>query len=82
MFIRAGQSAETLVPLGTYRIRYATGETWYGEDFLFGPQTSYSEADQSFRFMDEGYQYSGYTLELFLQRHGNLSTNRITPDQW
>ncbi len=82
MFIRAGQSAETLVPLGTYRIRYATGETWYGEDFLFGPQTSYSEADQSFRFVDEGYQYSGYTLELFLQQDGNLSTSRIAPDQW
>ena len=82
LFVQAGQSAETLVPLGTYRIKYATGDTWYGEDFLFGPQTSYSEADEQFRFVDDGYQYTGYTVELFLQEGGNLRTDRITPDQW
>lgn len=82
IFLRAGQSAETLVPIGTYRIRYATGETWYGEQFLFGPQTSYSEADRSFPFTEDGNQISGYTVELFLQENGNLNTSRITPEQW
>jgi hypothetical protein len=82
MFVRGGQSAETLIPLGTYRIRYATGAVWYGQEFLFGPETSYSEAAEEFSFVDEGDQVSGYTLELFLQPDGNLQTNRISPVEW
>lgn len=82
VFIHGGSSAEISVPLGTFKLKYATGQEWYGEDFLFGPETSYSEADQAFHFTDEGYQYSGYTVELFLQADGNLRTDRITPDQF
>jgi DnaJ-domain-containing protein 1 len=82
MFVRGGQTAEALVPLGSYRVKYATGETWYGEDYLFGPETSYSEAAERFDFVNNGYQYSGYTLELFLQQNGNLQTNRISPETW
>ena len=82
LLVRAGQSAQMLVPLGTYRIKYATGETWYGEDFLFGPETGYSKVDKQFQFVDAGDHYTGYTVELIPQEGGNLGTSRITPEQW
>ena len=46
VFIRAGQSVNLDLPLGIYRLRYATGERWYGTKFLFGPETTYNKADQ------------------------------------
>ena len=82
LFVRAGQSAQMLVPLGTYRIKYATGKIWYGEDDLFGDDTLYSEADKQFRFADAGDQYTGYTVELIPQEGGNLGTSRISPSEW
>lgn len=32
---------ETKIPLGTYHILGARGDTWYGPEHLFGPPTSY-----------------------------------------
>ena len=82
LFIRGGRSAEISVPLGTFRLKYATGETWYGSQYRFGPDTRYNEADRLFQFTDDGYQYSGYTVELFLQDNGNLRTEQISPDDF
>ena len=77
-FIFGGQSFETEVPLGTYRVKYATGETWYGENYLFGSTTRYSEAEKIFEFTVQGNQISGYTVELIRQRGGNLQTKAIS----
>ena len=41
-FIQQGQSAETPIPAGTYRLKLACGQRWYGEKHLFGPRASYS----------------------------------------
>ena len=81
-FVYGGQSFETKVPLGTYRVKYATGSTWYGEDHLFGPDTHYSEADKTFEFSVQGNQISGYTVELIRQRGGNLHTKSISANQF
>ena len=81
-FIRSGGMLEIKVPLGTYEIKYATGKQWYGTSYLFGPETTYSKADSLFTFRFDGYQYSGYTLELIMQRNGNLRTSGIQPSQW
>ena len=35
---------ELKVPLGTFEIRYASGKQWYGYNYLFGDDTSYSKA--------------------------------------
>lgn len=78
VFIRSGQSVSLHVPLGTYRLRYATGEKWYGTKLLFGPETAYSEADQQLDFDIRGEQVHGYTVELYLRPNGNLKTNKIT----
>jgi hypothetical protein len=78
LFIRSGQSASVNVPLGSYKMKYAAGKQWYGESYLFGPETSYNEADKKFDFELRDNHVSGYTVELFLQPQGNLRTNRIS----
>lgn len=77
VFVRGGQTEEIEVPLGTYVVKYASGDQWYGYTHLFGPSTQYSKADRTFTFSFNGYQYSGYTVTLYKVRDGNLSTSRI-----
>lgn len=81
-FIRSGESISVEVPVGSYEIRYASGKNWYGPTYLFGPDTLYSKADSIFDFTFNGYQYSGYSVELIMQPNGNLSTSRLNPAQW
>jgi hypothetical protein len=82
VFVRANQAVKVDVPLGSMKLRYAVGSTWYGDEFLFGPETTYAEAEARFDFALDGRQIRGYTVELFLQPDGNLRERRIRPDQW
>ena len=82
IFIRAGQTVETEIPLGSYRMKYAIGDKWYGEKDLFGKDTIYSKSEDEFIFKIEGNQVLGHTVELYLQRNGNLKTNYITADEF
>ena len=81
-FIRSGGVLDIKVPLGSYEIKYATGEQWYGTNYLFGPDTRFSKADSLFNFTFDGYQYSGYTVELIMHQSGNLSTSGIPASRW
>jgi len=76
-FIRSGDTLQTRMPIGSYEMRYATGSDWHGPSQLFGPRTNYNKADSTFVFSRDLSGYSGYTVELILQSHGNLSTRRI-----
>lgn len=82
VFVRDGDSIDIEVPLGVMKMRYAIGDTWYGDRYLFGPETTYAEADSLLTFAVQGEQVSGYTIELFLQPNGNLREREIRPDQW
>ena len=82
IFIRSGNTIDTKMPLGSYIIKYATGKTWYGTEHLFGPETIYSKANKTFIFTREANGYSGYTIELILQQHGNLKTQQIPKSDW
>ena len=73
---------EVEVPLGTYEVRYASGESWYGYEYLFGPGTSYSKADKTFTFKVVGNQISGFTITLYKVSHGNLHTSTISPTEF
>lgn len=79
IFVRAGSIAKVEVPLGSYRLRYAAGNTWYGPEELFGPgnMTMTSEADKTFNFSRVGNQISGYTVTLYSVAGGNLQTSAI-----
>ncbi|MFC1653029.1 hypothetical protein ACFL3F_04850 [Planctomycetota bacterium] len=82
IFVHAGQTIETTIPLGSFRLKYAAGENWLGYDDLFGKDTIYSKANKCFKFVQQGDNISGYTVELVLQQGGNLSTARIPKSQW
>lgn len=73
-FVRGGETAELEVSTGTYLIYYATGETWYGTEQLFGPETRYYKADDIFPFYEDDGYINGWTLELYAQPGGNLDT--------
>lgn len=76
-YVVGGRPFEVEMPLGTYEIRYAAGDTWYGTQHYFGPDTAFSKANEQFNFTFDGYRYSGYTVELILQAYGNLRTVHI-----
>lgn len=79
LFVRGGSSLTVDVPVGRYRIRYATGETWYGLKNLFGPSTGYSEAERDFEFEKTARGVSGFTITLYRVAHGNLQTKALSP---
>ncbi len=82
IFIRGGNTVSTEVPLGTYEVKYASGNKWYGYKHLFGPETGYSKAESVFTFENTGYQISGYTITLYRVSNGNLRTSTINPSQF
>ena len=50
VFVRGGETVDTRAPLGSFHVKYASGDTWYGYDHLFGPETTYTKADETFVF--------------------------------
>jgi hypothetical protein len=82
VFVQSGATVEVKVPLGTYQVRYASGDTWYGYEYLFGPETSYSKADKTFTFEVVGNQISGFTITLYKVANGNLHTSGIKPTEF
>lgn len=86
VFVRSGTTVDVEVPLGSYEVRYASGEAWYGyrdqsKDY-FGPSTVYSKAEKIFTFQKDGIKISGYTITLYKVPHGNLHTSSIKPTQF
>ncbi len=82
IFIRAGQAINTKIPLGSYEIKYASGKTWYGKQYCFGPETSYNKADQKFDFFKTENSILGHNLELYQRIDGNLKTEHISPNEF
>ena len=82
-FVHGGKSVELDVPQGDYLLYYAHGDEWYGTSDLFGPDTTYSKADEVFDFhKDENGDLLGWTVELYLQRDGNLGVETIDSDDF
>lgn len=75
-FLYGGQPLNSSVPLGEFKIKYAVGSHWCGDADIFGDDTVFSEADDTFTFertvADDGHSTSHLTVELPLQRGGNL----------
>lgn len=83
-FMHSGDTHKFSVPLGDFDIYVACGETWYGEDYLFGPDGGYSKLDSIFSFTieydNQGSYYSGYELELETVYGGNLDSHEVEYD--
>jgi transcription initiation factor TFIIIB Brf1 subunit/transcription initiation factor TFIIB len=82
IFIKGGNTISVNVPLGTYEVKYASGEKWYGYEHYFGQETDYSKAEKLFTFENTGDHISGYTMTLYRVPNGNLRTTKINPSQF
>lgn len=78
IFIRAGQSIEVAVPVGSYEAKIASGQTWYGDSVRFGPTTSYAKLEAVLTFTIKGNQLVGHEITLTRMRDGNLMQSPIT----
>ena len=74
VFVRKGEEVAIHVPLGEFRLKYASGTNWMGPEALFGLVTSSSTAMSPMIFRVEGNQYRGHILELTPRISGNLQT--------
>lgn len=82
IFVQSGSTVEVKVPLGVYKIRYAVGEKWYGEQDLFGHSTSYSKSEELLDFVDKGYYVQGHSLVLYKVANGNFSTQPMNANDF
>lgn len=71
LFIRAGDSVHTNLGQGSYVVKYASGDTWYGEEEMFGDTGVYQKADTVLEYSESGV---GYELTLENVVGGNLGS--------
>lgn len=76
-FVRANNSLNIDVPLGTYEMFYCSGSDWYGTENKFGYNTSYCKADERFEFTSDNEYVYGHTVTLYPVSNGNLETKEI-----
>lgn len=82
MFVEAGKSAEIDVPIGVYKLYYATGTDFYDTDMLFGDDTRCYSSGDLFNFYADDEYYQGHTVTLYAVTNGNLDTEPIPEDQF
>lgn len=72
-YIRGGAFFKVLVPPGTFRLRFATGDVWQGEQALFGPgdRTRVFELREPLTFETRGLGVkAGHVVDLTLRVPG------------
>ena len=77
-YLRSGGKLAVELPAGDYDLRYASGDAWYGEAYLFGPGTRFQMADDIIDLRN-GYQT---TIELIPQVGGNLSEKDLSANEF
>ncbi len=75
--VKAGQTVSINVPIGTYKMYYATGKNFYGTSKLFGDSTRCYVADDLLSFYLAGDYYQGHTITLKAVYNGNFETDEI-----
>lgn len=76
-YVRAGETVSVSVPNGLFYVYFASGNKWYGDDWLFGEHTSYS--------MDPDLQdFENYSLTytLYESTNGNFKEKTIDEEEF
>ena len=86
IYVRANKSATVHIKNGNYALKYATGNKWYGSKELFGSDTRYYSADTTLEMTTSRsgnyIYYQTYTITLYTVVGGNLSTSRISQEDF
>ena len=77
MFVNAGTSCEVDVPVGKYKMYYASGTTWYGVNYRFGDETAYYTSPDIIECYTDSNYANGAELTLYTVLNGNMSTTEI-----
>jgi hypothetical protein len=73
MFVFGGREAETLLPVGEYKISIAKGSTWYGIGHLFGSKTEFTQGTKPISLYQAAPQRTvGATIDLRKKSNGNF----------
>lgn len=83
-FIRAGEKVVLSIPPGAYKLKYASGEQWYGENSLFGAKTQYGEVSDAITSLPLQFKFesnsTGWDLGLYnCYSGGNTTTKDLNP---
>lgn len=76
-FVRANSTATVSVPSGYYYVYFAHGNEWYGEEHLFGDETTYSKDDELLDFKNYSWEYT-----LTPVSNGNFSETPIDAEEF
>lgn len=77
-FVAPKSDVTTYMGTGEYYMSYATGETWYGYEDLFGGKTYYCKDDEAWKFTSSQY----WTLELKKTENGNVHVDPLDPGEF
>jgi tetratricopeptide (TPR) repeat protein len=80
--IKRSSTLSIELPLGSYRLKFASGDKWYGMKYLFGPTTAYSYVPDKMDFYISGDYARGQEIELIPQVGGNLETPPMKATDW
>lgn len=81
-YLKAGKQVSFNVPIGVYKLYYATGKDFYGTELLFGDNTQYFSSDELLTFYSDSEYYRGHTITLKSTLNGNFETVPISEDQF
>jgi hypothetical protein len=81
VFVRSGHQVDMRVPFGTYVMKYASGQKWYGYEHLFGPNTAYNKAGSTYAFRREGDKIKGFQITMN-HAEGNDTPSPIKPNDF
>lgn len=76
-YVRADDEVTVNVPAEDLYVYFASGENWYGEELLFGEETSYSKDDEVQDFKNYTCTYTLYSVT-----GGNFSETPIGADEF
>ena len=82
VFLNRNEGCEIKVPLGSYEILTASGDTWYGDADLFGPATNYQKYDNIYDFYIDGINIRGWYIDFTPKTSGNLNSDVISKDEF
>ena len=76
-YVRAGETVTVGVPAECLYVYFASGDTWYGEEKLFGEYTNYQKDDELCDFTTGTWEFTLYPV-----RDGNLSLSPVDEDDF
>jgi len=77
-FLRSGSACTVYAPQGKYYFMIASGEVWYGPDFLFGDEGSYNRSEL---FEVESSEYY-HVVQLAIRKNGNFGIYGASVDEF